>query len=153
MRTSEGKGLLMLEPTDIPIKRGVFICDDFNPVSARLRGSRCKQCDETFFPPRESCPRCQEGGMEDVPLARTGKVASITAVGRPPNHYAEPYWLAEVDLPEGVRLIAQIDCPLNREVRVGETVQFTTRPLLSFADGKRVWGYVFTPVASGEKLS
>jgi uncharacterized protein len=138
------------EVTDLPIKRGVFVGDDFRPDHAQLRGVRCAHCDETFFPARTVCPRCQSDAITEVALARTGRVNSITAVMRPPNHYAKPYWLAEVDLPEGVRLLAQIDCPLQQQIQVGESVTLVTRPLLSLPDGKRVWGYLFAPTARKE---
>jgi uncharacterized protein len=137
----------MPEPIDIPIKPGVFVDDDFAPERARLRGTRCGRCGETFFPPRQVCPRCHVAGtMEDVTCGRVGRINSITRVVRTPHHYTQAYWLAEVDLAEGVRLLAQVDAPLERPLPIGATVELTTRPILLLPDGKRVWGYVFTPV-------
>ncbi len=131
------------EPADIAIKPGVFVDEDFRPGHARLRASRCARCSETFFPARMGCPRCQTSEMKDVVLGTTGHINSVTAVMRQPNHYSAPYWLAEVDVPEGVRLIAQIDSAVDRDVCVGEVVTLTTRPLLTLPDGRRLWSYIF----------
>lgn len=130
---------------DIPVKAGVFVGENFTPGRARLRATRCGRCGETFFPARRICPRCQVAGtMQDVACGLAGKIHSITQVARPPKHYAQPYWLAEVDLFDGVRLLAQVDAPPDRRPPTGATVELTTRPLLTLADGRRVWGYVFT---------
>lgn len=137
---------------DIPIKPGVFVGDDCKPDRARLRGTQCRRCIETFFPARAICPRCRSDAMVDVTLGRTGRIAAITHVVRPPRHYAAPYRLAKVDLTEGVRIVAQVDDG-DRGIRVGEAVSMTTRPLLSLPDGRRVWGYVFVPVPAMETMS
>lgn len=71
---------------------------------------------------------------------------AITAVRRPPAHYADPYLLAEVDLPEGVRIVTQIDAPVDRPVAVGADVMLVTRPLVTGSEGACAWGYLFAPV-------
>lgn len=132
-------------PADIAIKPGIFVGEDFRPGHARLRASRCLRCAETFFPARMGCPRCQASDMKDVVLGPTGRVNSATAVMRQPNHYAAPYWLAEVDVPEGVRLITQIESAVDRDIRIGEIVTLTTQPVLTLPDGRRLWSYIFEP--------
>lgn len=132
---------------DIAIKPGVFVGDDFSPDIARLRGTRCTRCAETFFPPRGACPRCHtRATLVEVALGRTGKISSITMVARPPHHLAQPYWLAEIDLADGIRLLAQVDADHGKNIPVGTDVAMTTRPLLSLPNGQRLWGYVFAPV-------
>ena len=133
------------ELTDMPIKPGIFVGGDFHPGRARLRGTRCMRCAETFFPPRSICPRCRGEDLKEVTLQPWGKVNSVTAVMRPPKHYQHPYWLGEVDLPDGVRLIAQLVGDMEVPIRVGETVMLTTLPLFSLPNGKRIWGYAFKP--------
>jgi uncharacterized OB-fold protein len=136
-----------VDVADEAIKPGVFVADDFSPDTARLRGTRCGRCAEVFFPARESCPRCHvRGEMQEVALARTGKIGAITAVARPPQHYAAPYWLAEIELPEGVRLLAQGDASLDQLIPVGALVELTARPLLPRPHGQWLWGYVFAPI-------
>lgn len=136
-----------VEVADEAIKPGVFVADDISPDTARLRGTRCARCAEIFFPAREACPRCHvREGMEEVALTRTGKIGAITAVARPPQHYAAPYWLAEIELPEGVRLLAQVDASLDQPIPVGTAVELTTRPLLPRPNGQWLWGYVFAPI-------
>jgi uncharacterized OB-fold protein len=133
---------------DIPIRAGLFVDDDFRPKTAHLRGARCAACNEAFFPRREVCPRCRTAStLQDVSLSRRGRVNAITAVWRPPAHYAHPYLLAEVDLPEGVRIVTQIDAPVDEPVAVGADVTLVTRPLVTGPKGERAWGYLFAPIA------
>ncbi|HWB47388.1 MAG TPA: OB-fold domain-containing protein [Hyphomicrobiaceae bacterium] len=136
-----------VEVADEAIKPGVFVADDFSPETARLRGARCPRCQEVFFPARQACPRCHtRDDMQEVALARTGRIGAITAVVRPPQHYPAPYWLAEVELPEGVRVVAQVEAAIDQPVPVGAAVELTTRPLLARPNGQWLWGYVFAPV-------
>jgi uncharacterized OB-fold protein len=133
-------------PADVPIRAGLFIDDDFRPETARLKGSRCATCQQSFFPRREVCPRCRTAStLQEISLSRRGWVSAITAVARPPAHYASPYLLAEVDLPEGVRIVTQIDAPVEKPVQVGAEVSLITRPLLTTPEGARAWGYLFAP--------
>lgn len=130
--------------SDIPIKAGVFFGEDFAPERARLRATRCSRCGETFFPPRRVCPRCRVfGTLSDLSVGPIGRISAITRVARPPSHYAHPYWLAEIDLAEAVRVLGQVNAPPDRAPQIGAEVRLTTRPMLSLPDGTRLWGYVF----------
>lgn len=146
MPISAAKGLNMQKKPDlidVPIKPGLFVDEQFDPGQARLRATRCRHCREVFFPPRSVCPRCQQQTMDELALGRVGKINAITAVTRPPRHYAAPFLLAEVDLSDGVRLLAHVDADRG-ELAVGASVTMTTRGLF-ISHGKRYWGYVFCP--------
>lgn len=134
------------EPIDIPVKAGIFVQDDFDPERARLHATRCARCGETFFPARRVCPRCHTAqAMEDVALGRIGRIHAVSLVAHPPHHYARAYWLAEIDLPEGVRLVAQLEASPEHPPAVGKAVSMTTRPILMLPDSRRLWAYVFAP--------
>lgn len=136
--------------TDVPIRAGLFSRGDLRDPAIALRGTRCEACAETFFPPRAVCPRCRSAaGVGTVALSRTGTVYSFTRVVRTPAHLKDPYVLALVDLPEGVRLMAQVATPMGEDVRVGTPVRLAVGPLFDLPDGRHVWGYWFEPAAPG----
>ena len=134
---------------EIPIKPGLFTCEDFRAPQATLRGTRCRRCSETLFPARNVCPRCRSAQtMTEVELSRRGTVYSFTRVTRVPAHYTEPYVLGLIDLPEGVRLLSQIASSPPDALRIGIPVQLVIGPLFETPEGQRVWGYRFESVLS-----
>lgn len=136
---------------DVPVHPAVFWRAERAPGTARLAGARCRRCAEAFFPPRRACPRCHSAEwMEARPLATHGRVFALTHVVRPAPHYAQPYLLALVDLADGVRVMAQLKVAPDA-VRVGDEVVLVVEPLFETADGHRVWGYRFAPLAAAAR--
>lgn len=74
-----------------------------------LRGSQCQLCGAAAFPPRPACPWCGHRSVSDIELGSRGVLYSFTEVhvGRPP--FPQQYTLGLVDMPHGVRLLAQVD--------------------------------------------
>jgi len=82
----------------------------------RLMGSRCKQCDALFLPPRPICIKCHNKEMEWVEMEGSGKLSAFTCITvGPPFMIAEgydrehPYCSGVVELTEGVRVDARIE--------------------------------------------
>ena len=131
----------------VAIKPGVFDREDFADPATALRGSRCDQCGETFFPHRSLCPRCHGAAtLPEVTLSRTGTVHTFTQVERTPSHYADPYILGKVDLPEGVRILTQIED--TDDLHIGSEVELVIRPIFVTDAGEQAWGYLFRTEAS-----
>ena len=132
----------------VPIRAGVFDRENFRHPKTSLRGSRCGECQETFFPHRGVCPRCRSAlAIETVTLGRTGFVHALTRVERTPAHYPKPYALGKVDLPEGVRILTQVG--EADELRIGDQVTLVIGPLFVTSGGEEVWGYWFRPTCPG----
>src|SRR5688572_6752149 len=75
-----------------------------------LLGSECPACGKRAFPKRDYCDACgNEKGMATVPLSRTGILYSYTVVRVAPPAFKVPYTVGFIDLPEDVRVFAQID--------------------------------------------
>jgi len=101
-----------------PIREGLFQLEP-----PRLLGSRCSRCATVAFPGRSFCPRCfATGAHEQVALSTEGTIFSYTVVRQAPAGWNTPYVLAYVDLPEQVRVLAQVDVEPDR-VRLGLPVQ------------------------------
>lgn len=111
----------------------------------RLVGSRCGTCGTVQFPPRVLCPDDLTECDEAV-LGTGGVVYEASLVRVAPVGFTAPYWVAYVDLPEGVRLFAQLDWTGDDEPRHGDAVECVVRTVRT--EPYEVLGPVFAgPVA------
>jgi uncharacterized OB-fold protein len=95
----------------------------------RLMGSKCKECDALFLPPRPICVKCYSSDMEWVEMKGKGKLSAFTCISiGPPSMIAEgynrknPYCSGVVEVDEGVRVDARIegvDTKKPEEINVG----------------------------------
>jgi len=99
----------------------------------KIMGSKCKQCQALFAPPRPICPKCYGSDMQWVEFNKEGTLIAFTciAVG-PPFMIAEgynrkkPYISGVVELDGGVRVDARIEgVDANRpdDIKVGMPVK------------------------------
>jgi uncharacterized OB-fold protein len=86
-----------------------------------LVGSRCPACGRTFYPARELCPEHLEVCAE-VDLSEHGVIHAAAFVVRPPAGFEQQFWVAYVDLPEGVRVFAQLEWRSERPPAGGDEV-------------------------------
>jgi uncharacterized OB-fold protein len=105
------------------------------PGRGELVIQRCTSCDRRSCLPEAACPRCA-GELVFEPVPGEGVVHTYTVVHRsfaPGYAGREPYVMAWVDLPEGVRAFGHVvECP-QEEVRIGLPVRVT------FIDGLPHW--------------
>jgi uncharacterized OB-fold protein len=116
------------------------------PDGPSLVGSRCPACKKCAFPRREFCDGCgNEVGMETVALSRTGVLYSYTIVRVAPQGFTVPYTLGFIDLPEDVRILAQIES--DKDLSLGDELELFVGPIRHEADGSLIDGYKFRRVA------
>ena len=99
----------------------------------RLMGSRCKQCDTLFLPPRPICIKCHSTEMEWVEMEGSGELSAFTCIAIGPPFMIEegynrknPYCSGVVELKEGVRVDARIegvDTQKPEEIQVGSALK------------------------------
>ena len=82
----------------------------------KLMGSKCKNCDALYTPPRSICIKCYKSDMEWVEMKGIGKLAAFTCISiGPPSMIAQgydrknPYCVGVVELEEGTRVDARIE--------------------------------------------
>ncbi|HEY1651517.1 MAG TPA: OB-fold domain-containing protein [Acidimicrobiales bacterium] len=85
--------------------------------------------------------------MTPVDLPREGVVYSWTVVRVAPAGFSTPYALSYVDLPGGVRVLAQIDAEAT-DLRAGLRVVVRIGPVRHESDGTVVEGPRFEAVAA-----
>jgi uncharacterized OB-fold protein len=129
-----------------PIRKGLF---QFDPPS--LLGSTCNACGTSTFPARDFCPSCLADGPHAIgPLARHGSVFSYTVVHQAPGGRPTPYVLGYVDLDDNVRVLAQLDVPVDR-VSIGMRVGLVLREV-GESDGVPLVGYAFAPGVDSKEI-
>jgi benzoylsuccinyl-CoA thiolase BbsA subunit len=114
-----------------------------------LKGYKCKGCWKIWFPKFVPCPNpdCWSEDMEVIPLSRKGKVYSATDVyiGQPSMREYMPLIVGYVDLPEGVRIFAQLEGEIG-SFQCGDEVELVTGPVRNNPNGEPIISYKFKKV-------
>lgn len=115
----------------------------------RLVGTRCENCGNLYFPPRDICPTCRRESinkMKEEELSGEGEVYSYTVVhdGLEQFKMQVPYIIAIIKTKEGPLITGQIvDCNPDN-VKIGSQVKSTLRKVRT--EGKSgiiQYGYKF----------
>ncbi|WP_219413758.1 Zn-ribbon domain-containing OB-fold protein [Pseudonocardia nigra] len=120
--------------------------DVYDTESGTLYGSRCATCGTTHFPPKGGCPDCFGESVERVALSQRGRVHACTVVHSALPGFSAPYALAQVDFPEGVRVVGQLAGVEDPSaVAAGSQVVLETGAVRVDPSGEEVIGYRFVP--------
>ncbi len=114
---------------------------------AHLIGTRCRSCNETFFPKRHHCAGCTSPDMEEIRLNRKGKIYTYTiSRATPPGSIMKaPYAIAQIQLPEGVLVTAVLtDCDLEA-LHIGQAAELVVEKVKEDEDGNDVMVFKFKP--------
>ena len=106
-----------------------------------LTGSRCLHCGTVAFPPARGCQSCGHSSQEVLQLGSRGTVWGFTvqrfAPKSPPYVVPEggfvPFAVGYVELPEGVKVEAVLDCTDFAELDAAEVTLVSTEPVPRFA--------------------
>lgn len=91
-----------------------------------LVGSRCPECGTHFYPPRRLCAN-DLSECREVVLSTHGTLYEATQIQVAPVGFEAPFWLGYVDLPENVRVFAQIEWNGDGEPRHGDRVELAIK--------------------------
>jgi uncharacterized OB-fold protein len=98
----------------------------------------CTACERAIHFPREACPSCLGTELEYRAAAGTGTVYAVSTMpspGNPGMAGRAPYPVVLVDLPEGVRMLANAVGDGALDAQVGHAVVVAWEPL---ADGRHL---------------
>lgn len=88
--------------------------------AGELRLQRCRECTQSYFPPRPVCPHCGGRDIEVYPASGCATLYSYVINHRPrPDMGKTPHSIAVVTLAEGPRMMTNIiGCPQTPEALV-----------------------------------
>lgn len=131
-----------------PMKEGIF---EVGPPP-KLRGAKCPECNEKFFPRPMVCPHCL-GELQDTYLSTKGKIYAYAILRvKPPFSLPRPYAVGWVDLEaDGMRVFTLFDPEKCSELDHGKAVELRIGAIGVGNDGERCLRYYFTPDEGGEQ--
>ena len=135
----------------VPAVSGLFSETAEGP---RLLGSKCTSCGTPYFPRSEIChnPDCEKTQMEDASFGPRGRVWSSAVPNYPPPPPAlsqkpyEPYAVAAVDLPAGLRVMGRVATDDPENVPVGAEVELVFDAFGSDDAGNEIVSWMFKPL-------
>ena len=115
-----------------------------------LIGTHCRKCQQSYFPPREVCPKCfsegVEGELEKIKLNSRGKLYSYSIIQVAPKRFLPPYSLGYIDFPEGVRVLGQLTTVDPAKLKLDMEVQAELGRIAIDEQGNEVLSYKFKPL-------
>ena len=132
----------------IPLFKDMLALPHSSTEKARLIGSRCRSCNEVFFPGRHYCAGCTSGEMEEMRLGPKGIIHTYTiSRASPPGSIMKaPYGIARIELPEGAMVTAVLaDCDLE-SLGIGQEVELVVETVREDDDGNDVVSFKFKPL-------
>ncbi|AKB83646.1 conserved protein associated with acetyl-CoA C-acyltransferase [Methanosarcina barkeri 3] len=113
-----------------------------------LEGTRCNECGEYFYPPRNFCVNCRRvGHIEPYKFKGTGEIISYTVIHTAAEGFEDqtPYILAIIELDEGPRLTSQV-IGNPEKIHIGMRVRSVFRKLGEDGEGGMIYyGTKFVP--------
>lgn len=113
-----------------------------------LEGTRCKECGEYFYPPRNVCVNCRRSGqIEPFKFKGTGEIVTYTLIHTAAEGFENqaPYTLAIIKLDEGPSLTSQVVGDPEK-MHIGMRVKSIFRKLGEGGErGMIYYGTKFTP--------
>jgi uncharacterized OB-fold protein len=111
----------------------------------RLIGSKCSKCGDVRFPFAQSCPNCYAPRQDlyEAILSDSGTVVSACRIDRAPKMFHAPYAVGYVQLPEGPRVLCQLEAnSLTPSDLIGKTCSLSVETLFE-REGRSILGYKF----------
>lgn len=110
-----------------------------------LWGYRCRGCGKTWFPKVVPCPDCWSEDVVQIALSKVGKLYSYSTIHVGQKGIKTPYVIGYVDLPENVRIFAQLDID-PAGLKIGMDVEVTSGVIRVDANGTKTMSYKFKAV-------
>lgn len=112
-----------------------------------LTGYRCKNCGNLDFPKPTMCLKCWGEEFDIVPLSRTGVLYSVSDIFIGQAGMKTPYIFGYVDLPENLRILAQIEGEVGT-LKCDDKVELTVGTIRMNRDGLPITSYKFKKIGS-----
>ncbi|MDD5190541.1 MAG: Zn-ribbon domain-containing OB-fold protein [Dehalococcoidales bacterium] len=130
----------------IPVMRFLKLSEDAK--TGVFLGKKCRTCGEFYVGFPIFCLKCSSTDLAPVELSKEGTLRTYTVIYTPPAGWqgAVPYTLGDVDLAEGVSLLAEvIDLP-KEDIKIGMKMRMVLRIGGKDTEGNDIMVYKWQPV-------
>jgi uncharacterized OB-fold protein len=94
----------------------ILVIPEGDKDQAYLVASQCNDCNEYWLPQRKICPECLSESSTVTKLSTVGTLYSFTTIHTGYPGFPTPYTVGYVDLPEGIRIVTQIETEHPQEL-------------------------------------
>ena len=128
----------------VPVEEGLFKMPD-EKGDGYLVGQRCKNCGSVWWPKRFACAKCCHRDLEEIPLQKRGKLFSYAILRQAPRNTVmkAPYAVGLIELPEGCRFWAAMDCADLEKIHIGQEVEVVFKKIKEDGQGNEVISFLF----------
>ena len=129
---------------------------DLTKDGPRLKGMRCKQCNNHVFPFQKGCPKCTSDDVEEVQLGTKGTLWAWTIQGFPPKappylgetdpDKFKPYGVGYVELPGELKLETRLTVADPTQLKSGMEMELVGETIGQDEDGNDLVTFAFAPV-------
>ncbi|MHA1230319.1 MAG: Zn-ribbon domain-containing OB-fold protein [Candidatus Helarchaeota archaeon] len=112
----------------------------------QLIGYKCKKCERINYPKLKKCIECGSEDLEEVKLARTGRLLTYIVNYYMPEEFDKPLGQGVVELDGGGRLMTQFtEIESEKDLEIGMPVEIVIRRM-STKDGLNYYGPKIRPL-------
>ena len=140
----------MAAKKQIPVQEGLFTWPSDQPA---LIGSKCKSCEEYFFPKVKMCqnPECSKRDVEEVLFSRRGTLWTFSTQHYPPPppyRGPVPFIVGLMALSkENLKIMGRLtDDTKEEDLKIGTDLELVVEKLYEDDDGNDVVTWKFKPV-------
>jgi uncharacterized OB-fold protein len=141
----------MADPERLTLSPQPYIGTSPADGGPQLLAGECEDCQQRVFPPPAVCPFCMGERMRAIPISRRGKLYSYSFLAQGAPEYESPYFVAYIDMPEGVRIFAQLANVDPATVACDVPVELTLTEPKTDRYGRVVGQFKFAPVAQAQR--
>lgn len=142
----------MNQPKRMGVRDDIFTTPLYPSEQVRLKGSKCRVCEEVFLGKHLSCGNCANEDMEEIVFSNKGKLWTYTVIrNRPPGDYKGPdpfvpFGEGLIELPEGIRFLSPLtDCDINN-IKIGTEWRLVVDVLYVDDNRTEVMSFKFKPI-------
>lgn len=112
-----------------------------------LTGNHCETCKSDYYPSKQLCPKCRrKGKLVEKQMPLKGKIYSYSEVHAAPKgfEHESPYFLAVIELENGVKVLSQVIDSAPESVVIGAPVEVRFRKIFEDnEEGAIAYGFKF----------
>ncbi len=129
---------------------------DLTPDGPRLKGMRCKKCNNHVFPFQRGCPKCTSDDVEEVQLGTKGTLWAWTIQGFPPKSPPflgetdpkrfTPYGVGYIEIPGQLKIESRLTESDPTMLKSGMEMEIVAETISQDDEGNDIVTYAFAPV-------